>query len=581
LGVLAGSDMSLFRLILCALMMLVLAEGRATAASLRIGNPLCYAMTDRSVADTATPAAYRCTGAPKGYQSGSLWLRASIAPAITDQDGVVLLIHQTRFDRLAVTFTYADGKISRQIVERGAFGDHWRLGGQIAFSGGERDAPVTAVLMRFDHLASHKLLRIRVLSVTAASQNISLAALLIGGALMLLLLGAVYSLALAIAMERQFLAWHALWAGCVLIWGLIWSQAELAVAPGLAGTLASQLCTFLSCAAITAATISAVTAFGAVVPRWLNGVVLLLGTAVGVLGIPASIVTDSSVDQLGAALGILTLADLAGVALCMAIAWRRHSVEARDLAGAWAVPMATLALTMVVDIGGRLFGGGSQIIVLFACAFQTVWVATATTRRLSNLRSERDAARAAESAQGELARRDPLTSLLNRRGFVEAMNDICPSRDGVDYRVGLMLIDVDHFKSINDVFGHEVGDAVLCRLADCLRAWEGPRRRAGRLGGEEFLLGAIDLSAHELEQLADRVRIALAACDHGAVTVQRAVTVSIGVASGGNGATFETLYGLADRALYEAKRAGRNRVVYHGGAAAVPSPDQESFAWTR
>src|SRR3546814_1801420 len=81
--------------------------------------------------------------------------------------------------------------------------------------------------------------------------------------------------------------------------------------------------------------------------------------------------------------------------------------------------MAVLAATQLFDMGTSLFGGGPQIAVLLASALQTVWLSIATTLHLSRFRAERDTARAAQAELRELAERDPLTGLLNRRGFVD------------------------------------------------------------------------------------------------------------------------------------------------------------------
>src|SRR3546814_6521835 len=101
--------------------------------------------------------------------------------------------------------------------------------------------------MRFDHVASHKLLRMRIVTNAEAGAQSAMLAALIGAALKLLLVGAVYNLSLALAVRRQFLLWHGVWAACVLVWGTIWSQLELIVVPGLAGTAAAQICTFRAC----------------------------------------------------------------------------------------------------------------------------------------------------------------------------------------------------------------------------------------------------------------------------------------------------------------------------------------------
>jgi diguanylate cyclase (GGDEF)-like protein len=283
-------------------------------------------------------------------------------------------------------------------------------------------------------------------------------------------------------------------------------------------------------------------------------------------------------------LNVLVLAELAAASLCIGWGWRRGSGEARDLARSWALPMAMLGLTQLFDFNATLFGGGPQIAVLSASALQTVWLSITTTLRLSQMRVELDQARAARSALAELANRDPLTGLLNRRGFVDYLHQTFV--DGNEAPLALLLMDVDLFKGVNDQFGHEAGDAVLCRIADCLRRLERELSIAGRMGGEEFVLAVSGLSSVALAQFAERVRETIGQCDHGEVSQHRAVTVSIGVAEGSTRTTFQKLYGAADRALYDAKRGGRNRVIFHKGAIDLQlreelERDQFTFRWPK
>jgi diguanylate cyclase (GGDEF)-like protein len=287
---------------------------------------------------------------------------------------------------------------------------------------------------------------------------------------------------------------------------------------------------------------------------------------------------------LGALLNVLVLADLVAASLCIGWGWRRGSSEARDLARSWSVPMVVLALTQIFDFNDTLFGGGPQIAVLSASALQTVWLSITTTLRLSQMRVELDRARAAESALVELASRDPLTGLLNRRGFVDCLHQTFV--DGNEAPLALLLMDVDLFKTVNDQFGHEAGDDVLCRIADCFRRLERELCIAGRMGGEEFVLAVSGLSSFALAQFAERVRETIGQCDHGEVSQHRAVTVSIGVAEGSTRTTFQKLYGAADRALYDAKRAGRNRVIFHAGTLDLQlreelERNQFSFRWPK
>lgn len=160
----------------------------------------------------------------------------------------------------------------------------------------------------------------------------------------------------------------------------------------------------------------------------------------------------------------------------------------------------------------------------------------------------------------ELARTDPLTGLCNRRALMERFARFVDARESVR----LMVVDIDRFKTINDSFGHDVGDQVLEAFADVLRPHIRGEIFAARLGGEEFgLIGptsALD-PALALQLLAE---IAIAPMPHG-----ERVTASIGVAEAKvTGAdSWNALYAHADRALYRAKSEGRNRVVATPAAA--------------
>jgi diguanylate cyclase (GGDEF)-like protein len=551
----------------------------AGAEALRPGGSLCHAVSESRRADAMPPRRFACRGVPSGYQKGSLWLRADLTRVPVDRGDLVLMVHQTRFDRLAVAFSYADGVVVRQQVRSGDFGTQWRAGGQIAFEAPLRDAPLVSLTMRFDHLASQSLLRLRLLTRGDGARQSAILSALIGAALTLLLIGALYNLSLAIAVRRRFLAWHGAWAACVLVWGTIWSQLDLLVVPGFAGTASSQTCTFLACLAITLATVSAITSLGtAARSRWLTRATLAIGIAVGLFGIPAALIRSAALDTVGTVLAILVLADLAAVVACLVRAWRHGSAEARDLIAAWAIPMAALALTQMTDIGGALWGGGAQVLVLFAAAWQTIWLSIAATRRLARLRIERDRAQAAEALASELAARDPLTGLNNRRGFIRRVTQLIDQARAEHAPVALLLIDIDRFKAVNDMHGHEAGDTVLCTIAARLRRWESESCAVARFGGEELALVIVGIDGFALAQFAEGVRIEIAACDHSAAIGGHVVTASIGVAETRRSEGFQHLYRAADRALYAAKRAGRNRVVLHREAPPAPRPGGETDA---
>jgi diguanylate cyclase (GGDEF)-like protein len=150
---------------------------------------------------------------------------------------------------------------------------------------------------------------------------------------------------------------------------------------------------------------------------------------------------------------------------------------------------------------------------------------------------------------------------LNRRGFDERLRRLL-SRSAAQPPL-LAVLDVDHFKRINDSHGHAVGDAVLsgvgARLHDALR----PLDVAVRLGGEEFAVIWLSPEAGGEQRLGERLREAIAGRPFETAAGPLAVTVSVGVAQArGPEEAPEALFSRADAALYEAKRGGRNRVVW-------------------
>lgn len=154
-----------------------------------------------------------------------------------------------------------------------------------------------------------------------------------------------------------------------------------------------------------------------------------------------------------------------------------------------------------------------------------------------------------------LATIDPLTGLSNRRGFFEQATEACSRSDGA---VSAIILDIDRFKSINDNYGHEAGDEAL-RL--CAMVARTPEALAGRLGGDEFALILECRKLPEAIEIAEQLRQRLAA--HPMRTPKGPVTLtwSVGVGEASPGDTIDQLLARADAALYEAKMAGRNRVV--------------------
>jgi len=159
----------------------------------------------------------------------------------------------------------------------------------------------------------------------------------------------------------------------------------------------------------------------------------------------------------------------------------------------------------------------------------------------------------------ELATRDPLTGLHNRRFSDEELTRLADAAD--DRRpLSVALLDLDHFKRVNDEHSHEVGDLVLQRLATVIMATAPDDALVARLGGEEFLLGLPGAGSVEAEILCERLRLAVRETDWSGTAPGLRITVSIGLTTTAGGTTASALLAAADRELYAAKRSGRDRV---------------------
>lgn len=155
-----------------------------------------------------------------------------------------------------------------------------------------------------------------------------------------------------------------------------------------------------------------------------------------------------------------------------------------------------------------------------------------------------------------LIRKDPLTGTGNRRALEEKLEEYTASQQRTKIVASLLMLDLDHFKNINDVYGHIVGDQVLVKLTEVINSRIRISDNLFRFGGEEFVIIALGTSASSAETLAEDLRELIEL----ATLLPNAVTISIGVAEYEEGETGESWIQRCDKALYEAKSMGRNRV---------------------
>jgi len=175
-----------------------------------------------------------------------------------------------------------------------------------------------------------------------------------------------------------------------------------------------------------------------------------------------------------------------------------------------------------------------------------------------------------------MAARDPMTDLLNRRGLLDALTRYFNSRNAMSAR--LLLLDVDHFKRINDTHGHQAGDEVICQVVDVLRSTVRRGDLTGRIGGEEFVAVFLEADGGRVIDLAERLR---ASVESHAINVTGSddvlrCTVTIGISPPFHGADgLEDALRHADEALYRGKAAGRNRIESADTTASISAEPPE------
>jgi diguanylate cyclase (GGDEF)-like protein len=285
---------------------------------------------------------------------------------------------------------------------------------------------------------------------------------------------------------------------------------------------------------------------------------------------------------------------LAGAAFCVGMAWfwltrwptRRQSEVAAVLGvvcvAAWSVAqptpgLAALGCAATAVTGGYIAFFHNNRLLMFNFTIAMAVAVFAVVRLISQSNFATAAAafwliwllnvsvslgiRGTTHAMSQFALRsdsDPLTGLLNRRGFDEAVEGVLSSAHPSDTHLAVLMVDLDDFKRINDSRGHEAGDRVLLAVADLLREHVPSTGAVCRAGGEEFLI-ALTISSPDVSSVATRICTAIATLSH-------AVTASVGHTSaelrslGSHGASrIDELVRAADSAMYAAKRKGGNR----------------------
>ncbi|MBX3621042.1 MAG: GGDEF domain-containing protein [Rhizobacter sp.] len=229
------------------------------------------------------------------------------------------------------------------------------------------------------------------------------------------------------------------------------------------------------------------------------------------------------------------------------------------------VGVASLFAALTLGLGHRLriptAGPGEQFLswLFFVQTLGRCVVLSVINTRSNRLLRERGITLKAKLAEIErLAHHDELTGVLNRRRMLQLLDEALVRHDRSGVPVTVALLDLDHFKAVNDTLGHGAGDEVLRRFAGAVQAQARNTDRFGRYGGEEFLVILHDSGTDAAQQAIARTRGVVADMDWRDLASDLHITFSAGIATYNGSETAELLLSRADLGLYEAKRAGRN-----------------------
>ena len=171
----------------------------------------------------------------------------------------------------------------------------------------------------------------------------------------------------------------------------------------------------------------------------------------------------------------------------------------------------------------------------------------------------------AQQALEQMAVTDPLTALYNRRYFTERLSEAFSMIDREKVVIHIIMFDLDHFKNVNDTYGHQMGDAVLLQFSHILRRAVRKNDIIARIGGEEFVIAMFNIPSDRANAAADRIREEVAKYKFESEGHKLSMTTSIGVASYPDlqleNPTLEKMLQIADEALYYAKTHGRNLMI--------------------
>lgn len=520
------------------------------------------APADASI-DAVLPALKRCDRPVSRHAVGTVWISYDrfgtwVQPTKTWR--LTLDNHQSKAVDLWVV--RRDGRTQHVAYDLHAPDREWSAGNydSILFT---PEAEVERLVVRLDDLDGFTYVRAPQLARAKTFAPIERnQAAIYGIGVGVLALTILFHLSLFVAMRRRFQLIYCIHAGLLLGYGLGYSGIIHILLPQLSNTAISKLIGF-TMAAATATGIAFIVEFlGNATPRflrrWAIGASAASATAaLALLIAPRSIGYAVFI----AANFVATHAILLTTTVLVTAIVRRQPL-AGALALGWAVPIVVSLMYPARTLGFISDTALPDGLMMFAATLECLILSLPVAGRIRALRIEHERAAERHTLLERQAHTDALTGLANRRGFGDAL-DRAAVAHAEPFPMALLLIDIDHFKRVNDQHGHAAGDTILRHVAAHVAKVAGPGAIVGRHGGEEFVVALRNHDLARASTIAERIRIGIGP-SFDAEPDLPAVTLSIGVAAG-DSATVDAVLRDADCALYRAKNEGRDRVMLADG----------------
>ena len=535
----------------CAVILISLATAPAALARTDVLLHTCFRAAvdgDRPERLFGTAGGFDCRNAQRSTPPGDYWIRSERLPDV--EPGVAVRSGSLWQDRVTLYVRYADGSIRSVGFTSATAWRYLELGA--AF---ELPLPAAAVrpVQLLWHVQGAANLRGLVLQPQLLSPDVSQRYTLqltafyagfVGLAAALL----IFNVALAAALRQRF---HLPYCAMVLflIGYAASSSGLLGQMTGLDNNLRLRLNVLLLAATLCSALLFARRFFAPQVTRgWLRPAMDVTTGTLLASALAYVVFMPFQARMLDRALSLTFLAALLLTLPLLWRGWHARDRYARAFAIAWALPLLTATARVLQALGMVRWNFWIDNSTLIAMALEAGCSALAIAWRIKQLNEDCDQAREQEMLARLLADSDPLTGLMNRRSFLrEAIGRVEPHV--------LVLVDIDHFKHVNETLGHDGGDQVLRVFADALRQSVPADALLARIGGEEFAVLAPAAATAMPETILMQIRAATMPFD-------LAVTASLGSECGtiGDEAEWKRLYRRADDALFAAKRAGRDRL---------------------